>query len=155
MDPEIIIREATVDDIPELLRHRRGMYEDMGYDDEESLVAMTDTSRPYLRDAMTNGTLHAWLAISENRVVAGGLIIVSPWLSHPYDRQCRQATVLNMYVDPEFRRRGIARRLMQTMIGWCRKEGFVNVSLHASKFGRPLYESLGFEPTTEMRLKLK
>ncbi len=149
------IREATRDDIPELLRHRRGMYEDMGYDEDASLTAMVETSHSYLREAMTNGTLHAWVAEVDGRVIGGGLIIVSPWLSHPYDRQCRQATVLNMYVDPEFRRRGIARRLMQTMIDWCRREGFVNVSLHASKFGRPLYESLGFEPTTEMRLKLK
>ena len=51
-----------------------------------------------------------------------------------------------MYTDPEFRRQGIARRLMQTMIDWCRKEGFVRVDLHASDKGRPLYESLGFEP---------
>jgi hypothetical protein len=43
---------------------------------------------------------------------------------------------------------------MQTMVGWCRQQGFVHVSLHASRMGRPLYESLGFEPTTEMRLKL-
>ncbi len=155
MDPESLVREANLNDIPELLRHRRGMYEDMGYDDEASLIAMTETSRPYLHEAIANGTLHAWLAEVDNRVIGGGLIIVSPWLSHPYDRQCRQATVLNMYVDPEFRRRGIARQLMQTMIDWCRKEGFVNVSLHASEFGQPLYESLGFEPTTEMSLKLK
>jgi GNAT superfamily N-acetyltransferase len=149
------IRIATLNDIPELLCHRRGMYEDMGYDHEESLAAMLRTSEPYLHAAMTNGTLHAWLAAVENRVVGGGLIIVSPWLSHPYDQQCRQATVLNVYVYPEFRRRGIARQLMQTMIDWCRKEEFVNLSLHASKQGRPLYESMGFEPTTEMRLKLK
>jgi GNAT superfamily N-acetyltransferase len=155
MTSDVSIREATVDDIPELLRHRRGMYEDMGNDDQASLAVMVDTSRYYLREAMANGTLHAWVAEVEGRVIGGGLIIVSPWLSHPYDRQCRQATVLNMYVEPEFRRRGIARRLMQTMIDWCRNEGFINVSLHASKFGRPLYESLGFEPTTEMRLKLK
>ena len=131
------------------------MYEDMGYDDEPSLIAMTETSRPYLREAMADGTLHAWVAEVDVRVIGGGLITVSPWLSHPYDRQCRKATVLNVYVDPEFRRRGIARWIMQAMIEWCRKEGFVNVSLHASKFGRPLYESLGFEPTTEMRLKVK
>jgi GNAT superfamily N-acetyltransferase len=155
MNGNLLIRDATLADIPELLRHRRGMYEDMGYDDEVALVAMTETSRPYLREAMVNGTLHAWVATVDGRVIGGGLVIVSPWLSHPYDQQCRRATVLNMYVDPEFRRQGIARQLMQTMIGWCRNQGFVHVSLHASKFGRPLYESLGFEPTTEMRLKLK
>ena len=30
----------------------------------------------------------------------------------------------------------------------------MHVTLHASDKGRPLYESLGFEPTNEMRLKL-
>jgi len=30
----------------------------------------------------------------------------------------------------------------------------VHVTLHASDKGRPLYESLGFEATNEMRLKL-
>lgn len=155
MNDQLLVRAATLDDIPELLRHRRGMYEDMGYSDEKALAGMVTTSEPYLRQALSNGTLHAWLAMIEDRVAGGGLIIVSPWLSHPYDQQCRRATVLNVYTYPEFRRRGVARRLMRTMIDWCRKEGFQAVTLHASKQGRPLYESLGFESTTEMRLKLK
>jgi hypothetical protein len=41
------------------------------------------------------------------------------------------------------------------MIDWCRTQGFMNVTLHASDKGRPLYESLGFEPTNEMRLDLR
>jgi hypothetical protein len=44
---------------------------------------------------------------------------------------------------------------MRTMIDWCKQEGYAAVYLHASDNGKPLYESLGFEPTTEMRLKLK
>src|ERR1700730_18083697 len=85
---------------------------------------------------------------------AGGAVLISPWPSHPYDMECRRATILNVYVDQEFRRQGIARQLMRTMIDWCRNEGFAFVYLHSSKNGRPLYEGLGFEPTTEMRLKL-
>ena len=34
----MLIRQATLDDIPALLRHRRGMYEDMGYNDPVALV---------------------------------------------------------------------------------------------------------------------
>jgi GNAT superfamily N-acetyltransferase len=155
MSTEILLRRATLDDIPELLLHRRGMYEAMGYTDGKALAGMMKTSEPYLREAMGNDTLHAWVAEADARVIGGGLIIVSPWLSHPYDQECRRATVLNMYVDPEFRRRGIARLLMKTMIEWCREQGFQAVALHASDQGKPLYESLGFEPTTEMRLKLR
>jgi len=38
------------------------------------------------------------------------------------------------------------------MLEWCREAGYKNVSLHASDEGRPLYESMGFVPTNEMRL---
>jgi GNAT superfamily N-acetyltransferase len=155
MSLEVLIRPATPDDIPELLRHRRGMYEDMGYNDAGTLSVMVSTCKPYLASALANGTLHGWLACAGEKVVAGGVVLVSPWPSHPYDGQCRRATILNMYTDPPFRRQGIARRLMQTMIDWCGKEGFVHVTLHASDKGRPLYDSLGFEVTNEMRLNLR
>ncbi len=151
----ITIRSATPADIPELLRQRRGMYEDMGYTDEVAIIGMLSTSEEYLRLAMPTGSFRAWLAVREQQVVAGGGLIITPWLSHPYDQQCRQATILNVYTDPKFRRQGIARLLMQTIIEWCRQDGMAQVSLHSSKDGRPLYESLGFEPTSEMRLKLK
>lgn len=155
MSIEIKVRPVTPDDVPELIRHRRGMYEDMGYNDESALAMMESTCSPFLAAALANGSVHAWLAEAGQRVVAGGFVLISPWPSHPYDGQCRRATILNMYTDPEFRRQGIARRLMQTMIDWCRREGFMNVDLHASNKGRPLYESLGFKPTNEMRLNLR
>jgi len=57
-------------------------------------------------------------------------------------------------VEREYRRQGIARKLMQSMIDWCRQQDFISVGLHASDEGRALYEQLGFEPTNEMQLEL-
>ena len=39
---------------------------------------------------------------------------------------------------------------METVVEWCRTERLCTVWLHAS----PLYESMGFLPTNEMRLIL-
>jgi len=44
---------------------------------------------------------------------------------------------------------------MATATAWCRDQGLRSVFLHASDFGRPLYEDLGFRQTNEMRLSLK
>jgi len=151
----ISIREATVGDIPEIVRHRRAMYEAMDYQDADALSAMESTTAEYLPRAIANGSFCAWFAVAGERVAGGAAVLVSPWPCHPYDQECRRATILNMYVYPEFRRQGIARRLMHTMIEWCRQQHFAGVFLHASKSGRPLYESLGFEPTTEMSLRLR
>ena len=60
-----------------------------------------------------------------------------------------------MYTEPHVRRQGLARRILQIMMDWCRANGFASVSLHASTAARPLYESLGFLPTNEMRLPLR
>lgn len=66
----------------------------------------------------------------------------------------RFAYVNSVYVYPEYRRQGIARRLMQMAMEWARELGCTQVRLRASSEGRPLYESLGFHATSEMQLDL-
>jgi GNAT superfamily N-acetyltransferase len=152
---DVQIRHATAADIPEILRHRRGMYEAMGDTDADALSGMISSCEPYITKAIANGSFRCWIALKEDQVAGSGSVLISPWPSHPYDLECRRATILNVYVYPQFRRKGIASELMRTMVDWCRKENFAAVYLHASKDGKPLYEAMGFEPTTEMKLKLK
>src|SRR5215472_14646171 len=150
----LTIRQGTVDDIPEIVRHRRRMCEDMHYTDDQALSTMAAVTAEYLTKAIPEGSFRSWLACDNGKVVAGGAVVIVPWPSHAYDLECRRATILNVYTDPEYRRRGIARQIMQTMIAWCKQEGFARVTLHASEHGRHLYESLGFEASNEMGLKL-
>jgi len=130
------------------------MFQDMGQGTSASLDRMVETSRPWLARALSDGSYRAWLAeTAEGKVVAGGGILISSWPSRPEDANTRRALILNVYTEPEFRRQGLARHLMEQMIEWLKEAGFQSVALHASDEGRPLYESLGFEPTNEMRLK--
>jgi GNAT superfamily N-acetyltransferase len=129
------------------------MYEDMNYEDIRALDSMVSLCTTYLEEALSNGSFRSWLAMIENKIVGGGAVLLSAWPAHPYDLLCRRATILNVYTYPEYRRRGVARALMHVMLEWCKNEGFPAVFLHASEQGRPLYESLGFEPANEMRLK--
>ena len=151
----LTIREARATDIPEVLRQRRRMYEDMGDHEPTALDRMASLSSVYLTTAIADRSFRGWLAADGDRVVAGGAVVVSCWPAHPYDLQCGRATILNVYTDPEYRRRGIAHKLLETMIAWCRREGFARVTLHASDHGRHLYESLGFEASNEMSLRLR
>jgi len=103
-----------------------------------------------------SGMYCGFLAVDDaGQVIGGGGIVISPWPSLLGQRQPRRAMILNVYVEPSHRRRGVARKLMKTMIEWCRVNGFITVALHASEEGRKLYEQLGFKPTNEMKLELK
>jgi GNAT superfamily N-acetyltransferase len=152
---ETAIRPATPYDLRHILHHRRAMFEEIGFTDPVVLAQVETLSREYLLDALGNGDYKAWLVESDGDVVAGGGIVLALWPGYPGEALAKRAWILNMYTEPGARRHGLARKLMQVMLDWCRANGFNSVHLHASPFGRPLYESLGFEPTNEMCLHLR
>src|SRR4029077_4973609 len=106
MKASFSIREARVGDIPEILRQRRAMYHDMGHRDALTLDGMVATSEPYLRRAIADGSVHAWLSFTSGADPAGGgVVIVSPWLSRPHSLLCRQASILIVNTYPAHPRR--------------------------------------------------
>jgi GNAT superfamily N-acetyltransferase len=151
---DIRIRPATLEDLPHILRHRRAMLRDMGCHDEAALDRMQAAAEAFVRDTLPGGAYRAWLAEAANRIVSGGAIHIVPWIPGAGDPSPQRAWIHSVYTEPEFRRRGIAKQLMETMVAWCRSQGFRSISLHASDQGRPLYEGLGFQPASEMRLNL-
>ena len=63
-----------------------------------------------------------------------------------------EAIVLNVYVEPAWRRCGVGDALMRAVLDALADRGIQRVVLHASNDGRRLYERLGFAATNEMRL---
>ena len=153
---EIQIRRAGPKDLEHILHHRLAMFEEIGFRDKSTLDDVKEVSRKYFNEALRAGTYVAWLAEDTNgQVVGGGGIAVAAWPGYPGEAQAKRAWILNMYTEPAARRCGVASRLMETMTAWCRREGYGAVALHASTAGRPLYESMGFQQTNEMSLKLE
>ena len=152
---EIRIREAGIEDLNHIVHHRRAMFEEMGYRDGGEMDRVDECSREYFCEALRSGGYRAWLAEDSNgRVVGGGGIVIAAWPGYPGENRTERAWILNLYTEPEARRCGVARRLMEVMIEWCRERGFGMVSLHASAAGRPLHETMGFQATNEMKLEL-
>jgi len=131
------------------------MFFDMGHRDEEQLNAMITAFGPWLREKMTSGEYLAWMATGGDGAIVAGLgMCLMDWPPHLSGPGSRRGNILNVYTVPSFRRQGIARRLMEVALDWCRTNGIRNVILQGSDEGRPLYERLGFEPTNEMRLMI-
>ena len=147
------IRIAELDDAATIVEHRREMFRDMGRGDESRLAQMSAAFEPWLRTRMESGEYVAWMAMDADGGIAGGAgLWLMDWPPHVIGSGARRGNILNVYVRPESRRRGIARALMETALDWTRANGVDCVILHASDEGRALYQSLGFKPTNEMRL---
>jgi ribosomal protein S18 acetylase RimI-like enzyme len=62
--------------------------------------------------------------------------------------------IWGVYVEPAFRRRGIATQLTDQAITYLRSMGCTHAVLNASPSGRPVYRSLGFADNNVMRRAL-
>jgi ribosomal protein S18 acetylase RimI-like enzyme len=93
----------------------------------------------------------------EGELIASiGLVVhsVPPGPSNPVGKA---GYIMNLVTLPAWRRRGIARALLQHVLNVLRAEGVPVASLHASSDGHGLYEDLGFavrDDLPEMRLRL-
>ncbi len=131
------------------------MFADNDFTTEERLCAMDAAFEPWVRTALANETYIGLFLVEEatpERVLAGAGIYLMPFPPHWMHDEPVRAYLLNFYTATEARGRGFAKLLLQACIDESHAQGATIVTLHASKFGRPIYEKFGFKPTTEMML---
>ena len=95
------------------------------------------------------------IAVENGRVVGCASMVyveVMPTFSHPTGHR---AHLMNVYTHEDYRRRGVARRLVQMLMEEAKDRGVTEISLDATASGRPLYESLGFKTSDECMVFLQ
>jgi ribosomal protein S18 acetylase RimI-like enzyme len=162
-EPFFAVRQADVTDIPRLAHHRAAMFRDMGRLLAHHEEVLERATASYLRDALPRGEYLAWVAEDRGArptVIGGAGVQLRPILPRPGADDDNlelgpEAIILNVYVEPDWRRRGVAEALMRAVLDVLALRGIRRIVLHASDDGRRLYERLGFVPTNEMRLRIR
>ncbi len=146
----IVLRRATLRDLPTLVRHRRGMFVGMGVGSEAERDEAGEVYARWVRDLVKARRFAAFIAVAPGgQPVASGAV----WLRERQPAPARLGPYLpylmSMYTDPAWRGKGIARRIVAASIAWCRTRGYHGMSLHAAPKARRLYEGLGWTRTRE------
>lgn len=160
LEPAFRIRDATAGDVALLAGHRAAMFRDMGRLAVEGEQALVRATAEYLRDALPRGEYLGWVAESTSspEPVGGAGVQLRPILPRPRSDGSGielgpEAIILNVYVDPAWRRRGLGEALMRSVLSALAERNISRIVLHASDDGRRLYQRLGFVPTNEMLLE--
>jgi GNAT superfamily N-acetyltransferase len=153
------IRRATVQDADVIAWHRARMFQDMGNVSGDGFEILRAKARLRLKEWLKSGDYIGWLATLTDKpdtIVGGAGIQLQPILPRPLDvstiGEGRQGTIVNVFAEPQWRRRGIAGLLIKEIIIWSRNQQIDRLTLHASDEGRSIYLKLGFVPSNEMRL---
>jgi GNAT superfamily N-acetyltransferase len=144
-------RRAIVADAALIAAHRRAMFASMPNPNEAALDAMERAFKPWVTERLAADTYLGWIVEDAGRVAGSAGLFLLDWPPHPlHPASSKRAYLLNVFVEPEFRRRGLAHQLLERCMAEARERHIEVVTLHASDAGRPIYESLGFRQTSEM-----
>lgn len=148
------VRPVNEGDLDLICRHREAMFLEAGRD-AATLQTMTEHFRTWLQPRLRNGTYFGFVLGEHGAPVAGIGLMVIDWPPHPlHPEQDVRGYVLNVYVEPAARRRGLARELMRLADAEFVRRGVQYAILHSTDQGRSLYHDLGWKGTTEMAKRI-
>ena len=147
-------RAIVPGDLETICRHREEMFADAGWD-RAGLQTMTAAFREWVRPRLGDGSYFGWITEVDAEAVAGLGMLILDWPPHAlHPAHSRRAYVLNVFVEPQHRRKGLAAELMERAREETLRRGITLMALHATPKGRELYRKLGWTESSEMFLRL-
>jgi GNAT superfamily N-acetyltransferase len=127
------LRAATSSDAAIISRHR--------YPDEPEF---RPTYTAWLEDAISRAVYLGWLFEVEATAIAGAGLVILEWGPSRENPNPFAARIANVFVEPDFRRQGFARKLVERCLDEARTRNITHLNLSSTDMARGLYESLGF-----------
>ena len=153
-----VIRRATAADAGALARCRLDLFRELDHEPPPGPAPVFEAvCQETLARFLEEGTCVAWVAETpgEPAPVGSLVVLIYPRLPSPGNLRTTEGYILSVFVAPAERHRGIASALTQTAINHARQAGFARLRLHATRWGRPVYERAGFRRRDdEMELDL-
>lgn len=140
------IRRATKKDASIMAEYRFRMFRDMEPQKDFSKIReqfIKKSKEYYLRHISSKSQYDCVVQMGE-RIVACGTILF--WERPPHIEHIDNSMgyILNVYVEREYRGKGISKKIMEQLHQEGRKRGLRKTGLHASQFGYPIYTSMGY-----------
>ena len=110
----------------------------------EENIDLKPALRNYYNYHMADGTFVSWLAVDGDKIVGtSGISFVEkpPYFGCPSGKM---GLLSSMFTSDEYRRQGIARKLLTRVIDEAKKYGCGTVQITASDMGVLLYTNFGF-----------
>lgn len=154
----MIIRTATKADIATLIKFRFAYLNDDAGPLSPDQISRLNTQLPdyFARHIGDDFTAYMAEENGETAAVIFYIRIEKPANTHFING--KTAVLMNVYTKEEYRRRGLASKILQKIIADARAEGVTCIDLSATRMGKPLYLKNGFvergNGSTEMRLEL-
>lgn len=140
----MIFEKANADEIPALVDLRIAyVEEDCGILTEDTRQKLLSVLPEYFEKHL-NRDIFVYTA-KDGSIVSCAFLVITERPANPNFITGRTGTVYNVYTLPNYRRNGLAKRVMQELLSDSEKFRLDFVDLKATKDGYHLYDTLGFK----------
>ena len=148
----VTYRRANKEDIKNLVRIRSIFLTEFdGKDHLENKAKVDLEVEKYLVKFIETDEFIGFVAEEDNKIIGTSAVTFYNILPAVHYLNGKLAYISNIYTIPEYRRRGIAKKLFKLVLDEALFRDCSKVTLHASKDGELVYEKFGFIKTsTEM-----
>lgn len=151
----VTLRPVAPSDCDLICRHRHDMFLAAG-DQEAAKAALSLAYREWQENALQSGAYFGFIAEVGGVAVGGVGLMVIDWPPHHLHPDVLQrGYVLNVFVEPDHRGKGIAKSLMAASEDAFKTLGITHAVLTATDQARPLYERDGWHQTAQMAKELR
>ncbi len=110
-------------------------------------------SYDYYKTSLCDGIHIAYLVFDGDCFAGAGGVSFFRVMPTYHNPSGKKAYIMNMYIIPEYRRKGIAYKILDMLVRDTKSKGITAISLEATAMGRPLNERYGFiKMNNEMEL---
>jgi GNAT superfamily N-acetyltransferase len=152
MQTAVTLRTAQPEELARIADFWLAMFEEVGKHYESAFQpGWRERFIAFFAERMARGDAAYYVAGDGEQLVGSA----GAFLTEAYPAEIhglRSGYIFGVYVVPAYRGQGLATQLTQATIDFLRAKNAYSIRLHASPFGRPIYERLGFVPTNEMEL---
>jgi GNAT superfamily N-acetyltransferase len=145
----VTVRPAVVSDAGELARLRCDFSEEERAAGRETLPDFVERFRDFWSAALSEGRWHAWVAECGGRLVGNVWLQQIPKVPRPSQPAIDYGYVTNVYVEAEFRSRGVGGELMRALIRHAREQQLELLIVWPSEESVEFYGRLGFQKSAE------
>ncbi|MDO4330137.1 MAG: GNAT family N-acetyltransferase [Lachnospiraceae bacterium] len=142
---EFVYKRAGLEDIELLVKTRIKVLRAANrLSDDIEMSLVEQQSREYYEESLQAETHIAYLVFDGEKIVGAGGVSFFRVMPTYHNPTGWKAYIMNMYTNPDYRRKGIAYHTLEILIEEVKNKGVTHISLEATDMGRPLYERYGF-----------
>lgn len=151
---ELLYKKATIEDIGILTKTRIEVLRAANQlSDDADMTEVEKQSYEYYSKALRDGSHTAYLVFDGTNFIGAGGVSYYRVMPTYHNPSGNKAYIMNMYTSPKYRRKGIAYKTLDLLVGDAKSRGVNVILLEATEMGRPLYEKYGFvKMNNEMEL---